>query len=279
MHRYEELRAIAVAAAEAASEIVTTWGAGGGALMTEEKGAGDYVTAADRAAEDAAIAVLRRETPDIPVLAEEAGGQRADLMWVLDPIDGTTNFLRGFPAVGVSVGLMEEGRPVAGAVSAPRLGEVWSAALGGGAVDRQGRTLRVCREPGKGVVATGFPFRRPENLERYQRVMDLALERFEDLRRPGAASLDLAYSATGTWDGFFELGLSIWDISAGALLVLEAGGVVTDWAGDPLGVYVSGDILAGAPGWHERMLDIVRAAGSPPVRPGGERNLGAGDGL
>jgi len=268
-----------VEAAEAAGRVITAWGSSGAALMTEEKGAGDYVTAADRAAEAAAIEVLRHRTPDIAVVAEEIGGARADRMWLLDPIDGTTNFLRRFPAVGVSVGLMEEGRPVAGAVAAPQLGEMWSAALDGGAVDRLGRRLSVSAGAGRGVVATGFPFRKPENLEQYRGVMTLALERFEDLRRPGAASLDLAYSAAGTWDGYFELGLSLWDISAGSLLVLEAGGVVTDWSGDRLAVYESGDILAGAPAWHERMLDIVRTAKLERAGAPNDRNQGGPRGI
>jgi myo-inositol-1(or 4)-monophosphatase len=120
---------------------------------------------------------------------------------------------------------------------------------------------------GLGVVATGFPFRRPENLARYLPVFEATLASAEDLRRAGAASLDLAYSAEGAFDGFFELGLSLWDIAAGSLLVLEAGGVVTDWAGDPHGVYATGDILAGSPAWHERMLDLVRPhlAGAPAI--------------
>ncbi|MFN2568855.1 MAG: inositol monophosphatase [Candidatus Dormibacteria bacterium] len=276
MHRYDELRAVAVEAAEAAGRVITEWGADA-ELMIEEKGAGDYVTAADRAAEAAAMAVLRGSTPDIPVVAEEAGGTGADRMWLLDPIDGTTNFLRGFPAVGVSVGLMEEGQPVAGAVAAPYLGEMWSAARGEGARDRHGRRLSVAAGAGLGVVATGFPFRKPGNLERYLPAMEAALDRFEDLRRPGAASLDLAYSATGAWDGFFELGLSPWDVSAGALLVLEAGGVVSDWAGDHKAVFTSGNILAGAPAWHERMLDITSSLG---FRNGADtRNLARPDGL
>jgi myo-inositol-1(or 4)-monophosphatase len=180
-------------------------------------------------------------------------------MWVIDPLDGTTNFVRGFPVVGVSVALMEEGRPVVGAVVAPLIGEGWSAALGQGAVDAGGRRLSVSTHPGSGVVATGFPFRRKERLPRYLPVMSAALQRFEDLRRAGAASLDLAYVGAGAFDGFFELGLGLWDIAAGALLVREAGGVVTDWAGDPNAVFVSGDILAGTPAWHEAMLDIVAA--------------------
>lgn len=257
--------------------MITSWEAGGAQLMTREKGAGDYVTAADHAAEAAAIEVLRRRSPGIPVVAEEGGGSGGERMWLLDPVDGTTNFLRRYPAVGVSLGLMEAGRPVVAAVGAPFAGELWSAALGEGAHDRRGRRLEVATGSGRGVVATGFPFRRPANLERYRGVLDLALERFEDLRRPGAASLDLAYSAAGVWDGFFELGLSAWDVAAGALLVLEAGGRVTDWEGDDRAVYLSGDILAGAPSWHERMLDIVRLAGAGTGSP--PRNLEVRHGL
>jgi myo-inositol-1(or 4)-monophosphatase len=137
---------------------------------------------------------------------------------------------------------------------------MWSAARGHGAHDRSGRRLTVSAEPGRGVAATGFPFRIPANMSRYQPALAAALTSFEDLRRPGAASLDLAYSARGTWDGYFELGLSPWDIAAGALLVLEAGGRVTDWSGDAAAVYRSGDIIAGSPSWHERMLDIARSA-------------------
>jgi len=120
---------------------------------------------------------------------------------------------------------------VVGAVLAPLLGEAWSAAEGQGAFDREGKRLAVSRHPGAGVVATGFPFRRKERLTRYLPVMTAALQRFEDLRRAGAASLDLAYVGAGAFDGYFELGLGLWDIAAGALLVREAGGVVTDWAG------------------------------------------------
>jgi myo-inositol-1(or 4)-monophosphatase len=255
----ETLRELAVAAAATAAELVVRAHEGTAALIGEVKSPGDYVTEIDRAAERAAIKVLNAGAPEIPVLAEEAGGSRSDRMWVVDPIDGTTNFLRGFPVVGVSVALVEEGRPVVGAVTAPLLGASWSAAKGHGATDQRGRRLAVSTHPGAGIVATGFPFRRKERLPRYLAVMERALARFEDLRRAGAASLDLAYVGAGVFDGFFELGLGIWDIAAGALLVTEAGGVVTDWAGDPDAVFVSGNILAGSPGWHEAMLEIVTA--------------------
>jgi len=255
----ETLRELAVAAASAAGSLVAEAHARPGTLTAEIKSPGDYVTEVDRAAERAAIRVLREGAPDIAILAEESGGIRHERMWVIDPLDGTTNFVRGFPVVGVSVALMEEGRPVVGAVIAPLIGSAWSAALGQGAVDAGGRRLSVSTHPGSGVVATGFPFRRKDRLPRYLPVMTAALQRFEDLRRAGAASLDLAYVGAGVFDGFFELGLGLWDIAAGALLVREAGGVVTDWAGDPDAVFVSGDILAGTPAWHEAMLDIVAA--------------------
>lgn len=260
-----DLRLIAVAAADAAGEVILA-GAGGPAAA-ETKAEGDYVTEVDRAAERAALRVLRDRTPEIAVLAEESGGSRdEELLWVVDPLDGTTNFVRRFPVVGVSVALLEAGRPVVGAVTAPFTGDVWTAAEGEGAVDVHGHPLRVSSRHSAQVVSTGFPFREPrERMWRYLPVMEGALRRFEDLRRPGAASLDLAYAAAGTWDGFFELGLSIWDIAAGALLVREAGGVVTDWRGDPIAVFESGDILAGSPQWHEAMLGIVVAAHMDPA--------------
>lgn len=249
-----------MAAAAAATDVVLRRADDAAALTPAEKAAGDYVTAVDREAEAAALAVLHERAPDIPVLAEEAGGVRADRLWVVDPVDGTTNLVRSYPVVGVSVALFEEGRPVVGAVAAPHLRSAWSAAEGAGAFDASGRRLEVgARDPAACVVATGFPFRRKDEttLARYLSVFMGALLRFEDLRRAGAASLDLAYSATGAFDGFFELNLALWDIAAGALLVREAGGVVTDWAGDERAVFDSGCILAGAPRWHEAMLEIT----------------------
>jgi len=259
----DELRDIAVQAVRAAGSVAVDWRERDRALNTETKGRGDYVTAADHAAEEAALRVLRAGAAQIPVLAEESAAEARStegLAWAVDPIDGTTNFLRGFPVVGVSVGLVEDGLPLVGAVASPFTGELWSGARGRGAHDHRGRRLQVAGGDGRGVVATGFPFRRPGNRERYLAAFLAAFGAVEDLRRPGAASLDLAYAATGAFDGFFELGLSLWDIAAGSLLVLEAGGVVTDWAGDPRAVYRSGDILAGSPAWHERMLGLVSAA-------------------
>ncbi len=222
---------------------------------------GDWVTQVDVSSETAIRSFLRKEAPDLPMLGEESGGATEGLRWVVDPLDGTTNFLHRFPAVGVSVALVADETPVAGAVHAPFLGDTWHAARGEGAVWEHGKAeaepCRVAdRPPGRAIVGTGFPFRRKENLPRYLAAMTRALERFEDLRRPGAASLDLAWAACGVFDGFFELGLASWDVAAGGLLVEEAGGRVTDWGGGP--AYLRGDILAGSPGVHAELLGIAR---------------------
>lgn len=242
----------AEAAALAGGAVVT---AGAGAGSVEVKGAGDYVTEVDRASERAIVEVLSAGTPGIPVLAEESGGTLTERSWVVDPLDGTTNFVHGFPAVGVSIALVEEGRPVVGVVHAPFLRQTWAATRGEGAW-LAGRRLRVSeRDPKGSVLGTGFPFRRKALLPRYLEVLRGALERFEDLRRPGAAALDLAWVASGVFDGFFELGLSAWDVAAGALLIEEAGGVVTDWSGGD--GWMSGDILAGSPHVHRALLSLA----------------------
>jgi myo-inositol-1(or 4)-monophosphatase len=261
VRRPADLLNLATAAAEAGGRVINAARASGRTTVAESKGRGDWVTSVDREAEAAATSILRMATPEIPILAEEAGGIRSERFWVVDPLDGTTNFVLGFPMVGVSVALVEGGQPVVGVVAAPELGARWSAVRGEGAFDRAGHRLDLRAAPAGGVTATGFPFRHPEWQPRYLPVMSAALNEFEDLRRAGAASLDLAYCASGVWSGYFELGLGLWDIAAGALLVREAGGVVTDWSGDPDAVFQSGDILAGGPGWHQRMLELVRRVG------------------
>ncbi len=227
----------------------------------ELKGVGDYVTEIDRASERAIGAALAAETPDVPVLGEEEGGSVGDRYWVVDPLDGTTNFLHRFPVVGVSVALVVEGVPVVGVVHAPLLGGTWLGARGLGAWIERGEErskLHVSDRPtGGAVVATGYPFRDKGKLPHYTPVMLAALERFEDLRRAGAASLDLAWVAEGVFDGFFELGLSAWDVAAGGLLIQEAGGRVSDWAGGER--WLTGDILAGSPHVHSALTEITRS--------------------
>lgn len=222
---------------------------------------GDYVTRSDRMSEEAVLEVLAREAPGIPVLAEERGGLRAQHMWAVDPLDGTTNFTRGVPMVAVSVALLDHGYPVAGAVNAPFLGLEFWAGRGRGAF-LNGERLPQHRgvDPANAVVATGFPFRNKQLLPRYLSMFGRALERFEDLRRAGAAALDLAWTASGTFDGFFELGLNTWDVAAGAAMMLEVGGRVTDWSGGDSWIE-TGNILAASPAVHEAMLEL--AAKSP----------------
>lgn len=224
------------------------------------KGAGDYVTEVDRASEGAIREVLAAGAPTIPVLGEEAGGWMGERYWAVDPLDGTTNYLHGFPVVGVSVALVDDGRPVAGVVHAPFLGVTYVGARGMGArAKRPGsepaRIAVSSRAAGQAVVGTGFPFRQKDLFPRYLPVLERCLERFEDLRRPGAAALDLAWVADGVFDGFFELGLAVWDVAAGALLIEEAGGVVTDWEGGSN--YLVGDVLAGSPAVHAELLAIA----------------------
>jgi myo-inositol-1(or 4)-monophosphatase len=238
----------------------------GGAIVAEEfgtprevreKSPGDWVSAADLRSEAAIRDVLEAATPDIPVLGEEGGGLRATLGWLVDPLDGTANFLHGLEAVGVSVGLVEDGVPMVGVVHAPLLGRTYSARRGGGAF-RDSDPIRVSRRaPSQAICATGFPFRRKELIERYLAVFAGALRSLEDLRRIGGASLDLAWTAHGVFDGYFELALGPWDVAAGGLLVREAGGVVTDWAGDDKRWLLSGDVVAGSPPVHAFLLELI----------------------
>ena len=228
--------------------------AGAGPHHAEAKGPGDYVTDVDRASEAVVVRILRASFPDLPVLSEEAGGRDAPTGWVVDPLDGTTNFSRGFPLVGVSVALLVDGTPAVGAVHAPFLGWTYTARRGCGAFDQEGRRLMVADSPpALAVVSTGFPFKEASRLPRLMRTLERVLQTCEDARRPGAASLDLALVASGVFSGFFELGLKVWDIAAGALLVTEAGGVVTDWDGGA-GHLRSGDIVAAGPMVHEALL-------------------------
>jgi myo-inositol-1(or 4)-monophosphatase len=226
-------------------------------VAAELKGRGDYVTATDRRSESAILEVLAREAPGVAVLAEERGGARASTMWAVDPLDGTTNFTRGFPSVAVSVALLENGQPVAGVVLAPFLNLEFTAAQGAGA-SMNGTRLPQQRvlDPADAVVATGFPFRNKTLIARYFPVMEQAFQRFEDLRRAGAAAMDLAWTAASTFDGYFELGLNTWDVAAGALLVREVGGRVTDWEGGD-GWIETGNILAAAPAVHEVLLQLA----------------------
>ena len=246
---------VALGAARAGGEVVRA--AFGAPRDVRAKGPGDWVSATDTASERVVRAALEAGAPTIPVVGEEEGGASAEVRWLVDPLDGTTNFLHGYPVVGVSVGLVVGTVPVVGVVHAPVLGDTYWAVAGGGA-HRNGERLAVAgRPPEAAVCATGFPFRaKRSRLDAYLPVFERALRTFEDLRRAGAASLDLAWTAAGVYDGYFEPALGPWDVAAGALLVREAGGVVTDWAGDPDAWLDSGDIVAAPAPIHARILDL-----------------------
>ena len=255
-----ELELIAVVAAHAGAAVLERAFGERRELTVETKSAKDYVTAADREAEAAIVRVLARETPDFTILAEEGSPRqvRSGHRWIVDPLDGTTNFIHGVPTFAVSIGLEDASGLLAGVVHDPCRHETFAAHRGGGA-RLDGRPIAVSRPEGleSAVLATGFPFRKLDQLPAYL----VAFERFcrttSGLRRAGSASLDLAYTAAGRYDGFFEVGLSPWDVAAGALLVVEAGGVVTDTGGGP-GYIESGSIVAASPGMHAAMLEVTR---------------------
>ena len=232
----------------------------GRARDVREKAPGDWVSQADLASEAAVRDLLKGES-QLPVYGEEEGGEAFDTGWLVDPLDGTANFVHGFDAVGVSVGLIEDGVPVAGVVYAPLLDRCFAAARGRGAFP-DGQRIHVSgRSPAHSIVATGFPFRHKELLPRYEQVLGRALRDFEDLRRVGAATLDLCWTAEGVFDGFFELRLGPWDVAAGAIIVREAGGIVTDWKGDDGAWLRSGEILAGSPDVHAVLMQMVARSG------------------
>jgi myo-inositol-1(or 4)-monophosphatase len=205
--------------------------------------------------------VLQRQSPGISILGEEEGligvASGGPAVWAVDPLDGTTNFMRGLPVAAVAVALLEGDQPVLGVVIAPWLGLELAAERGLGAT-LNGEPLATLEpvDPAGAVVATGFPFKQKHKLPRYEPVLRGALRVFEDLRRAGAAALDLSWTASGVLDGFFELGLAPWDVAAGAAIVLEAGGRVSDWSGGS-GWLRSGDILAGPPGVHEALVELA----------------------
>ncbi|HET9729740.1 MAG TPA: inositol monophosphatase family protein [Acidimicrobiia bacterium] len=253
------LAVVADRAARAGGEIVLQQF--GRAEEARQKSPGDWVSAADLASEQRVREILDRET-GLPVFGEERGGELSETGWLVDPLDGTANFVHGFDAVGVSIGLLVDGVPTVGVVHAPVLGRTYSAVRGAGA-RRDGAPMSVSvRPPANAIVATGFPFRHKDLLATYEPVFAAALRRFEDLRRAGSASLDLCWTADGVFDGYFELRLGPWDVAAGAVIVREAGGVVTDWTGDGQAWLTSGNIVAGPPVVHKALLELIAGASS-----------------
>lgn len=253
------LLACAVTAAELGGEVVRRYFRQRAGSQWDEKAAHDWVTAADRESEEVIYQFLAKQTPGVGFLGEERGGLgQAERRWVVDPLDGTMNFVRGFPHFAVSVALVRDDQVELGAIYDPLRDEMFSAVRGGGAF-RNGVALQVGDRPGLAgsFVTTGFPFRIQRHLEPFLAVFREVFPVAAGLRRPGAAALDLAHVAAGLFDAFFEFGLSAWDIAAGALLVREAGGVVSNLDGGT-DVLTKGNIVAGSPGVHRELLAIMR---------------------
>ncbi|MGD8510633.1 MAG: inositol monophosphatase family protein [Gammaproteobacteria bacterium] len=228
-------------------------------IKISSKGRNDFVSEVDRQAEADIIATVRRSYPDHAFLAEETGRQGdSEFVWIIDPLDGTTNFLHGFPVFAVSLALSHRGRMEHGVVYDPMRQELFTASRGEGA-QLDGRKIRVSaqRNVDSALIGTGFPFRGKESwLEVYLPMLRAVIASTAGVRRPGAASLDLAYVAAGRLDGFWELGLQPWDMAAGSLLIQEAGGHVTDLSGG--GDFLErGDILAGNARIHQALTGLL----------------------
>ena len=233
-------------------------------LQVRAKGPNDLVSSADHAAEAAIVSVIRRHHPDAAFLAEEGGrsGEAdSELEWVIDPLDGTNNFLQGLPVFCTSVACCRAGSPLVGAIVEPLTGTAFTALRGGGAF-RNGERLAVSAQRGLdgAFLATGYPFRAVGALDLYLAAFREIHLRARAIRRCGSAALDLAWTAAGVFDGFFEFRLSPWDLAAGVLLVEEAGGRVSDLDGTG-GYLTGGNVVAGNPTvWRELQAAIARHA-------------------
>ena len=250
---------IAVRAARSAGNIITRHMDRLDRLTIEAKGDNDFVSEVDRMAEDEIRAILQQAYPEHAVVGEERGGvETADYVWLVDPLDGTTNFLRGIPHCAVSIALKHRGALEAGVIYDPIRQELWTANRGGGC-SFEGRRMRIHPRPSidNALLGTGFPLRSRDFHDAYLGMFGDVFRRAGDLRRAGAAALDLAYVACGRLDGFWEIGLQPWDMGAGALMIREAGGIVGDFAGGDQ-YLETGNIIAGSP---KLFADLVRTIG------------------
>ncbi|WP_326533783.1 inositol monophosphatase family protein [Pseudorhodoferax sp.] len=228
---------VAVKAARAAGAIINRAALDVEAVRVSQKQVNDFVTEVDQASEAAIIQTLLEAYPGHGILAEESGSEHgakdSEFVWIIDPLDGTTNFIHGFPFYCVSIALAVKGRIEQAVVYDPTRNDLFTATRGRGAYLND-RRIRVSRRTrlGECLVSTGFPFRPGDNFKEYMSMMGDVMQRTAGIRRPGAAALDLAYVAAGYTDGFFEKGLSPWDAAAGSLLVTEAGGLIGNLSGE-----------------------------------------------
>ncbi len=229
-----------------------------------EKSQHDFVTEVDRAAEGLIAELIMREEPASVIVGEELSPQRAargELVWIVDPLDGTTNFLHGYPQYAVSIGCLVDGKLAAGVVHDVCRKRTYRAVRGGGAFEEETRlSVSAVTDPRYALIGTGFPFRRLNVLHVYLAQFAAVSGAASGIRRAGAAALDLADVAAGRLDGFWELQLAPWDIAAGTLLIREAGGIVTrpDGAADVLNSEANGAIVAGNAAMHRWLIDLMR---------------------
>ncbi|MEN9867989.1 MAG: hypothetical protein RL748_3579 [Pseudomonadota bacterium] len=231
-------------------------------LQVTEKQNKDFATEVDQAAEQAIIEILLKAYPDHAILAEESGASanlhdENEYVWIIDPIDGTTNFIHGFPQYCISIALQHRGVITQGVIYDPSRNDLFTATKGSGAYLNEKR-LRVTKHDrlANALVCTGFANRENQSLDQYMQIQRLLIERAQSVRNLGAAALDLAYIAAGRFDGFCLKGLKPWDIAAGALMVSEAGGIVTDFSGESDYLY-KGDIIAASPKVFGQMLTLL----------------------
>ncbi len=255
---------IALTAARKAGQIILRGSEELDIVKVEEKGRNDYVSDIDRKAERELIYHIHKAHPDHAIQAEESGfvegkGGASDYTWIIDPLDGTTNFLRGIPHYAISIACTYRGKLEHGLIYDPTRDEAFSASRGRGA-RLNGRRIRVSqqRDLGSAIVATGIPFRSHQagHLPAYCRSLEAVASQSAEIRRAGSAALDLAYVAAGRHDAFWEMGLQVWDVAAGALLVQEAGGLVSDFSGGS-NYLTGGEIVAGNPKCFKAVLQIV----------------------
>ncbi|MGH8245464.1 MAG: inositol monophosphatase family protein [Gammaproteobacteria bacterium] len=250
---------IAVRAARRAAGIINRAAGNLDVLTVRHKSLNDLVSEVDRAAEEAIIETLKASYPDHAILAEESGSTgESEYVWIIDPLDGTTNFLHGLPIYAVSIALMHKGQLQHGVIYDPTRNDLYTASRGRGAFLND-RRLRVSKRDKliDGLIGTGFPFRMSDYIDPYLAMLKDLMTRTAGVRRPGAAALDLAAVAAGRLDGFWEIGLSPWDMAAGVLMITEAGGLVGDLEGNER--YLErGQIVAGNPKIFAQLIQVIR---------------------
>ena len=259
---------IAVKAARRAGGIINRAGRNLDVIAVKEKSANDFVSEVDREAEQTIIRTLREAYPAHAILAEESGKSAgtkggAEYTWIIDPLDGTTNFIHGFPQYAVSIGIMHRDTLSHGVIYDPFKNELFHASRGGGAFMNDQR-IRVSKRTrfADALIGTGFPYSNLESLDQYLAMFRAVVSKVAGVRRAGAAALDLAYVAAGRLDGFWELGLSPWDIAAGILIVQEAGGLVSDLNGES-DYLNSGQIVGGNPKVFHQLLRTLTSLETP----------------